>query len=137
MGDRNKRIRRRVGDRAAERGMTLIEIMIVILIMAMIATTVSIAVFSQLEDARLKDARIGACTVKNAVQLYIANHPRKCPSAEDLIQDEVLDKAKGIKDPWDQDYVIECNGREPDVYSRGADEAGSKPIRCEKASEEE
>jgi general secretion pathway protein G len=132
MDDRNTGIRRHVADRAAERGMTLIEIMIVILIMAMIATGVSIAVVSRLKSAQEKDARIGACTIKSAVQMYMAEHPRKCPSLEDL-KGAYIDESKGTMDPWEQDYVVDCAGdsKEPDVYSQGPDEGGA-PIRCEK-----
>jgi general secretion pathway protein G len=136
MENRNTRFTRRLARRSAERGMTLIEIMIVILIMAMIATTVSIAVFSQLKDARVSDARIGACTIKNAVQLYRAKHPGKCPTMEDL-KGDYLDSEKATKDPWENDYVIECSGRDPDVYSPGSDDNDNKQIRCAKEKDEE
>ena len=136
MEDRNTGIRRRIADRAAERGMTLIEIMIVILIMAMIATGVSIAVTQRLESARESDARIGACTIGNAVTMYMAEHPRKCPTLEDL-KDGYLDAARGTQDPWDQDYVVDCTNKVPDVYSPGPDGQGGTPVRCEKKSSEE
>ena len=117
--------------RAAERGMTLIEIMIVILIMAMIATGVSIAVTQRLESARESDARIGACTIGNAVTMYMAEHPRKCPTLEDL-KGGYLDANKGTLDPWEQDYVIDCANKEPEVYSLGKDGQGGTPIKCSK-----
>jgi general secretion pathway protein G len=133
MDDRSMGIRNVAVRRAAERGMTLIEIMIVILIMAMIATGVSLAVVSRLNAAQEKDARIGSCTIRSAVQMYIAEHPRKCPSLEDL-KDGYLDAAKGAQDPWEQDYVVDCagNAKDPDVYSLGPDGQSGEPIRCEK-----
>ena len=136
MENRATRSKRRTARRAAERGMTLIEIMIVILIMAMIATGVSIAVTQRLESARISDARVGACTVGNAVTLYMAEHPRKCPTIEDL-KDGYLDTAKGTQDPWEQDYVVDCTNKIPDVYSIGPDGQGGKPIRCAKETDEE
>jgi general secretion pathway protein G len=136
MEDRNTVIQRHIAARVAERGMTLIEIMIVILIMAMIATGVSIAVTQRLESARESDARIGACTIGNAVTMYMAEHPRKCPTLEDL-KDGYLDAAKGTQDPWDQDYVIDCTDKVPDVYSPGPDGQGGTPVRCEKKKSEE
>jgi general secretion pathway protein G len=136
MEDRNLKTRRGAARRAAERGMTLIEIMIVVLIMAMIATGVSIAVTQRLKSARESDARVGACTIKSAVTMYIAEHPRKCPTLEDLTGG-YLDAAKGTQDPWDQPYVIDCsNSGEPEVYSNGADEGG-EPIKCEKKKSED
>jgi general secretion pathway protein G len=128
--------RRHAIRRAAERGMTLIEIMIVILIMAMIATGVSIAVVQRLESARESDARVGACTIKSAVTMYMAEHPRKCPTLEDLLG-PYMDASKGTKDPWEQDYVIDCANKEPDVYSLGADGQSGEPIKCEKKKSDE
>jgi general secretion pathway protein G len=136
MGDRSTGFRRRIAKRAAERGMTLIEIMIVILIMAMIATGVSIAVTQRLESARESDARVRACTVKSAVEMYVMEHPRKCPSLEDLKGDYIKSET-GTQDPWDQDYVIDCSGKDPDVYSLGPDGQGGTPIRCEKKKSED
>ncbi|MCK9462379.1 MAG: type II secretion system protein GspG [Proteobacteria bacterium] len=90
-------------------------------------------VLGRFGEAREKDARIGACTINSAVQLYMAEHPRKCPSLEDL-KDGYLDAARGMRDPWDQDYVIDCTGQGPDVYSVGPDGQGGEPIHCEKNS---
>ena len=118
---------------AAMRGMTLIEIMIVIIIMAMIATGVSIAVMSQLDKSRVKDARMGACTIRSAVQLYLAENPNQCHTMDDL-KDGYIDKKKRSQDPWNQDYVIECDGDEPDVYSPGKD--GNGRLTCEEGGEE-
>lgn len=103
-------------------------------LMAGITVLVETAVKSRLDDARESDARIGACTIKNAVQLYMATHPGKCPTAQDLVDDNIVDPSRGVKDPWDQDYVIDCANRELDVYSPGPD---GEPIRCEKGSGEE
>ena len=136
MQRRNDKTLRRTAALVAQRGMTLIEIMIVIMIMASIATAVSLAVMKQLEKSRIKDARMGACTMRSAVQLYMADHPRQCPSLEDLM-DGYLDSKKRVQDPWNQDYTIECEGDEPDVYSAGPEGEGGKPIRCEKGEDEE
>jgi len=136
MKDRNTEIRRHIADRAAERGMTLIEIMIVILIMAMIATGVSIAVTQRLKSARESDARIGACVFKSAVEQFMAEHPRKCPTVEDL-KDGYIDVSKGTQDPWEQDYVVDCSGKDPDVYSQGPDGQGGTPVRCERKKSED
>ncbi len=136
MQQRNDKILRRTAASVAQRGMTLIEIMIVIIIMAMIATGVSLAVMRGLKRSQIKDARIGACTIRSAVQLYMADHPRKCPSIEDLAGD-YLDSKKRLQDPWGQDYTIECESDDPDVYSAGPEGEGGKPIRCEKGEDEE
>jgi general secretion pathway protein G len=121
--------------RAAERGMTLIEIMIVVIIMAMIATGVAVAVMPQLEKSRIKTARSDVAAIRTAVQLYLADNPSGCPTVEDLKQSRLLDQAKRTTDPWDQEFVIKCqSGDDPEVYSIGPDkqEGGCDPGRAAK-----
>lgn len=117
----------------AQRGMTLIEIMIVVIIMAMIATGVAVAVMPQLEKARINDARSNVAAIRSAVQLYLAEHPGKCPGIEDL-KGEYLDKGKRTTDPWDKEFIISCaDGDDPEVFSTGPDmqEGGCDPGKAE------
>ena len=133
MKDRIARVRRREAARQAERGMTLIEIMIVIIIMAMIATGVSLGVMKALESSRVDEAHIGACTIRSAATLYIARNPNQCPTMEDLARDS-LDDEKSILDPWEREYVIEC-GEKLRVYSTGKD--GNEELGCRKQKKED
>lgn len=123
MQGRNETARSRTAkDLARQRGMTLIEIMIVVIIMAMIATGVAVAVMPQLEKSRVKTAKSDVAAIRTAVQLYLAETPGKCPSMEDLKNDRYLDKGKRTTDPWDKDFVINCvEGDDPDVFSLGPD----------------
>jgi len=112
--------------------MTLIEIMIVVIIMAMIATGVAVAVMPQLEKSRINTARSDVAAIRTAVQLYLAENPSGCPSVEDLKQRRLLDQAKRTTDPWTRDFVIKCHaGDDPEVYSLGPDgqEGGCDPGR--------
>jgi general secretion pathway protein G len=132
MEDRMIRTRRNVAARQAQRGMTLIEIMIVIIIMAMIATGVSLGVMKALESSREDEAHIGACTVRNAATLFMARNPNQCPTMEDLARD-YLDDEKSVVDPWEREFVIEC-GEKLRVYSTGKD--GNEELGCKKEKKE-
>lgn len=105
----------------SQRGMTLIEIMIVVVIMALVATGVSIAVIPQLNKARIKQAVTAVETVRTAVQLYVATNNAKCATMDQLIEDKAIDKSKATTDPWDNEYRIECDGTEITVISAGPD----------------
>ncbi len=124
-------LRKRTATRlVAQRGMTLIEIMIVVIIMAMIATGVAVAVMPQLAKAQIKEARTDVSAIRTAVQLYLAENPGKCPNVEDLKSGRYLDKGKRTTDPWDKDFVINCvEGDDPEVFSLGPDmqEGGCDP----------
>jgi len=106
--------------RAAQRGMTLVEIMIVVVIMGMIASAVGIAVFNQLKEARVKTAEQEARTIENAVQLWQTDHSG-CPTMTQLKSDGKINRNARDRDPWDNEYTINCEGGEVTVRSKGPD----------------
>ena len=102
--------------------MTLVEIMIVVIIMALIATGVSLAVIPQVKKARIKETRSDIQAVRSAVTLWLQDHSGECPTVEQLVQSGELDRSKRTTDAWDNAFIITCEGDEPVVSSRGPDE---------------
>lgn len=113
-------LQRRKKNRYQE-GMTLVELMIVVIIMALIATAVGVAVLPQITKARIKSTKSDAQQIRSGVTLWIGENPGKCPSVEDLVQDGVLDRSKRTTDAWDQDFTVQCDGDEILVVSAGPD----------------
>ncbi|MCA9531391.1 MAG: type II secretion system protein GspG [Myxococcales bacterium] len=110
------------GPRARVEGMTLVEIMIVIIIMALIAAAVGIAVLPQLKKARIKTTHTDAQSVRSAVTIYLSENPDKdCPTMDDLVQGQYLDKTKRTADAWNTPFKIECDGDNVAVVSAGPD----------------
>jgi prepilin-type N-terminal cleavage/methylation domain-containing protein len=96
--------------------MTLIEVMVVVFIMAILATAVAAAVIPQIEKARIEQTTMDCRTVRAVAQQWIAEN-RGCPRFEEL----ALDRAQRRTDAWDHPFAVEC---EPDgaiVSSRGPD----------------
>jgi general secretion pathway protein G len=120
-----RRARRRSAVRNASRfrleGMTLVEIMIVVIIMALIATAVGVGVLPQLKKARIKQARTDCSTVQSAAVMWIAENPGRCPTMEQLKSDGQINRSTNTKDPWDHDYIIECESDDVVVSSAGPD----------------
>jgi general secretion pathway protein G len=113
--------------RAAQRGFTLLEIMIVLAIMGMIVTGVSIKVFSQLKKAKVQTARIGVKKVIDAAGRFMSGPGSGCPKGiDELITQGELSKNDG-KDPWGTAYLFRCPGTQDvdgvDVVSWGPDRA--------------
>jgi general secretion pathway protein G len=101
--------------------MTLVEIMVVIIIMAMIATAVGVAVIPQLQKAKKNQARTDASTVASAVSMYLAEHGSDdCPTMQELTEGNFISSRQSTKDPWDHEFQIDCSGDEPVVTSGGA-----------------
>jgi general secretion pathway protein G len=108
--------------RKRREGMTLVEIMIVVIIMALIATAVGIAVLPQFSKAKVKTAESDVQAIDAAVQLYLMQVGDECPTVENLVEEGVLDSSKNTIDPWGNDYAIECEGDNVTVISAGEDE---------------
>ena len=111
-------LRRRRGEEA----MTLIEIMIVIVIMALIGTGVTLALLPSLERARIRDTESAVQTVRGAAIQFRAENPGDgCPSIDDLAEQQYLDSGRRLQDAWEQDFEIACEGRDIIVTSPGPD----------------
>ncbi len=119
MNTRWNTMRRR---RAARSGMTLVEIMIVVIIMALIATAVGVAVLPALGRARVNQTRSDAQAVRSAVLLYLGQEPgADCPTMDELVEAGTIDRSRRTTDAWDHPFVIECDGDDILVRSNGPD----------------
>jgi general secretion pathway protein G len=112
--------------RRAERGMTLIEIMVVITILGLIAAAVAVNVIGALGEAKSKQALTDLHTLENCLDLYKIDKGHY-PSTEEGLQALVAaGKCKAnLKDPWKHDYIYLYPGQVHsdsfDVKSYGGD----------------
>ncbi|MDB4985648.1 MAG: ral secretion pathway protein [Myxococcaceae bacterium] len=101
--------------------MTLIEIMIVVVIMALVTTGVTMAVLPQLQKAKVKQAETAVQAVRSGVTMYIATNNTECATMAQLIEDKVIDKSTATTDPWNHEFQIDCDGTDIKVLSAGPD----------------
>lgn len=122
--------RARLARLAAARGVTLVEVLIVVTILALIAGGAVLVAFPQLREARVKTAITSAGAVRQAAQLYIevdkAGSVDTCPTVQELIDSKKLERGK-TQDPWDQPFKIICADGEVHVLSFGADHKEGTP----------
>ena len=115
-------MKRRSNGRRALRGMTLIEIMVVLVILGLIASAVVIAVFPQLQKARVDRTTLDIGNIDSGLKLYNARKgkfPDTATGLKALVDMEILDKMP--KDAWGNDYVYTLENGRPVVTSYGAD----------------
>jgi general secretion pathway protein G len=108
--------------RRAPRGMTLIEIMVVLVILGLIASAVVIAVFPQLQKARVDRTTLDIGNIDSGLKLYNARKgkfPDTATGLKALVDMEILDKMP--KDAWGNDYVYTLENGRPVITSYGAD----------------
>ena len=129
--------RRRPTDRMTQRGFTLIEIMVVVVIMGILAALVVPKLMGRTDDARIMAAKQDIATIMQALKLYkldnqryptteqglqaLATKPVSGPEANGWKTGGYLDKLP--KDPWGNFYQYLSPGikGEIDVLSLGAD----------------
>ena len=115
-------MKRKLKGSRALRGMTLIEIMVVLVILGLIASAVVIAVFPQLQKARVDRTNLDIGNIDSALKLYNARKgkfPDTATGLKALVDMEILDKMP--KDAWGNDYVYTLENGRPVVTSYGAD----------------
>jgi len=115
--------------RRSSAGFTLIELMVVISIIAILATIVGYNVIGAMDDASVAQAKSQIRSFKTALLAYRLKFNRFPSSAEGL--GALLDNEKGIKfldsnsipkDPWGNEYQYSSeSAREFRVISYGAD----------------
>jgi len=118
--------------RRAQRGMTLIEIMVVVIIIGLIGTAVAVNVFGNLAEAKVSTAKSDIAKISDGVDTYkvLRGHfPTTEQGLNVLIQEKILKANKNGKvlDPWDREYIYLAPGQAHadayDVKSYGADGA--------------
>ena len=137
--------RRRVAEMVAkgERGMTLVEIMVVVVIISLVTGVVGVAVFNQLQKAQVETARTQITKISEALELYKLS-TRKYPATGEGLA-ALTQPAGGGKpvmasipqDPWGNEYVYIFPGNHnsgggfdlmsygPDGVQGGGDDIGN------------
>ena len=110
--------------RAAARGMTLIEIMVVLVIIGLIASAVAVNVLGRQKEAALMKAKTDVQNIANqgvdAFRVMRGRYPTTEEGLRILIQEQFLrpNTSDGaLKDPWGKDYVYLYPGQaHPDAF---------------------
>ena len=119
---------------APARGFTLLEILVVLAILALVASFAGPQVLKYLRGAKVDSARVQIENLGTVIDLYrleVGSFPPDLqalvekPSGVDKWNGPYLKKRTVPKDPWDNEYVYRYPGQhaEYDLYSLGADNA--------------
>ena len=121
---------RRTSRRTSPRGMSLLEIMVVITLIGLVTAAIGVAVMGQLGKGQADSARNQAYEIGKSLELYRLNNGRYPTTAEGLQALVTPPKGKPLmdslpKDPWGNDYIYTIPGQKNaskyDIRSKGQD----------------
>ena len=122
-------LRRRAAHRG-RRGFTLLEVVVVVTIIALLATLVAPRVIQHVGRSKQKIAQAKVAFLAEQVSLYMLdNNLSHVPDDFDLVVlaegDDPYVRMKDLKDPWENDYTIRVGidavNPDFDIVSYGAD----------------
>jgi general secretion pathway protein G len=108
--------------RRRRRGVTLVEMLIVVSIMAIVAGGVAVAAMKYWNRAREQTAKTNARGIRHAVKgWWLTQGDMRCPNVAELLSAGVLDDDSPPQDPWGNPWHIECDSERVTVSSDGPD----------------
>ena len=106
------------------RGMTLIEIIVVVAIIGLLMAAVTIAVVPALDQAKVDTAKADIQNLLNGLKAYYVkkgNYPDTASGLKALVDAQIIERP--AIDPWGSEYVYLNEGGKPVVVSYGKDKA--------------
>jgi len=108
--------------RAASRGLTLVELVIVITIIGVLTAAISIGVMAAKKKADVGTTNTACNSVRSATILWKNSHPGDdCPTVDQLKSEGLLEKSFSSKDPWGNAFKLACDVDEITCSTAGPD----------------
>jgi general secretion pathway protein G len=121
----NRKLRRL--RRALSRGVTLIEILIVLAIVGMIAGGVAVYAVPKFKESQIKSAKISAQDLQSIADGWRADNGNDCPTPQRLKTEKQMSAGSSLNDPWGAPWKIACDGEQTTVISNGPDKKEGTP----------
>jgi general secretion pathway protein G len=124
-------------DRKNERGFTLVELIVVLVILGLLAAVVAPKLYDKLAQSKTQICRIQVKELEGALQMFafdVGRYPNTAEGLDALIRNpgnldswksSYLTKNEVPKDPWGKPYIYRCPGQhgDYDLFSVGPDGA--------------
>lgn len=120
----------------ATAGFTLVELMVVISIIAILATIVGVNMIGQIDESNVKAAQAQIRNLKTAVIAYKLKNRTLPDSLEEVASGGFLETNSVPPDPWNNAYVYTRDGSKFTILCYGADgKSGGSDIDADISSD--
>lgn len=107
--------------RAASRGVTLVEILIVLAIVGLIAGSVAAFAVPKFKAASIDTTRQAEMQAQPIADKWHSEHPDECPTVEKLKNLRELSPSFNSNDAWGKPFKFDCSGEDVVMISSGPD----------------
>ncbi len=108
--------------RARSRGLTLVELVIVITIIGVLTAAISIGVMAAKKTADIGTAKTACNTIRSATLVWKQKHPSEdCPTVDQHKQEKNLERGFYAKDAWGTLFKLSCDSDEITCTTSGPD----------------
>ena len=124
---------------AARRGLTLVEIMVVIAILGLLMGVIAFNVMASADEADVEAARLQIGQIEKNLQLYALKNDKKYPSTSDGLEAaaKYFPDEKVPLDPWGNEFQYTSDGSTYEIVSLGKDgESGGDDAGADISSED-
>jgi len=110
-----------IAKKILKRGVTLVEILIVLAIVGLIAGGVAIYAVPKFKEGQIKSARTNAKILQPIADAWRSGHGNDCPTIQRLKEEREVAATTDINDPWGHPYIIKCDEQDTVIVSWGPD----------------
>ncbi len=100
---------------ALARGVTLVEILIVLAIVGLIAGGIAVFAIPKFKQAQVDTTRQSAVQLHTVAEAWHAQHPTECPTAERLKAEREISSTSNINDAWGKGFKLTCDDESGDI----------------------
>jgi general secretion pathway protein G len=110
------------GRRAVSRGLTLVELIIVITIIGVLTAAISVGLMKAKKTADIGTTTTACNTARGATAMWRSAHPADdCPTIDQLKKEKFLGSDFNVKDPWGGEIKLACDSDDVTCSSAGPD----------------
>lgn len=117
-------LNRRRAQQKKQKGLTLVEMMVVIVILGLVSGLIFVMVAPALDQSKVSTTETQIKQLQNSLDMYLLTEGGEYPSESEglaaLVEAGVLPKVP--QDAWNNDFIYRRDGRSYEIVSLGADQ---------------